>query len=46
MPMRSPVTRAWQDELTVDDLKWLYTAVTRAVDRLWLVNFRDECFDD
>ena len=36
----------WQDELTVDDLKWLYTAVTRAVDRLWLVNFRDECFDD
>lgn len=36
----------WQDDLTVDDLKWLYTAVTRAVDRLWLVNFRDECFDD
>ncbi|MGN1215272.1 MAG: ATP-dependent RecD-like DNA helicase [Candidatus Cryptobacteroides sp.] len=34
----------WQDELTVDDLKWLYTAITRAVEKLWLVNFRDECF--
>ena len=34
----------WQDELTVDDLKWLYTAVTRAVEQVYLVNFKDECF--
>lgn len=30
----------WGDELTLDDLKWLYTAVTRATKRLYLVNFR------
>jgi len=35
----------WQDELTLDDLKWLYTAVTRGVDQVWLVNFKDDCFD-
>ncbi|MCQ2162482.1 MAG: AAA family ATPase [Bacteroidales bacterium] len=35
----------WQDELTVDDLKWLYTAMTRAVEKVYLVNFRDESFD-
>lgn len=35
----------WQDELTVDDLKWLYTAVTRAVDKVYLVNFKDEYFE-
>jgi len=34
----------WQDELTVDDLKWLYTAVTRATEKVYLVNFRDELF--
>lgn len=34
----------WQDELTLDDLKWLYTALTRAVDKVYLVNFKDECF--
>ena len=34
----------WQDELTVDDLKWLYTAVTRAVSKVYLVNFKDEYF--
>lgn len=30
----------WQDELTMDDLKWLYTAITRAASRVYLVNFK------
>ncbi len=34
----------WQEELTVDDLKWLYTALTRATEKVYLVNFRDELF--
>lgn len=34
----------WQEELTVDDLKWLYTAITRATDKVYLVNFKDELF--
>ncbi len=34
----------WQDELTVDDLKWLYTALTRATEKVDLVNFKDELF--
>ena len=34
----------WQDELTVDDLKWLYTALTRAVEKVYLVNFKDGYF--
>lgn len=34
----------WQDELTVDDLKWLYTAITRATAKVYLVNFKDEYF--
>ena len=34
----------WQDELTVDDLKWLYTAFTRATEKVYLVNFKDELF--
>lgn len=29
----------WQDELTLDDLKWLYTALTRATKRVYLVNY-------
>ena len=29
----------WQDFITADDLKWLYTAFTRAVTKLYLVNF-------
>lgn len=36
----------WQDQLTVDDLKWLYTAVTRATEKVYLVNFKDELFAD
>ena len=34
----------WQDTLTTDDLKWLYTALTRAVKQVYLVNFKDELF--
>ena len=34
----------WQDEQTVDDLKWLYTALTRAVSKVYLVNFNDRFF--
>jgi len=29
----------WQDALSLDDLKWLYTALTRAQKRVYLVNF-------
>lgn len=36
----------WQDGLTVDDLKWLYTALTRAKAKVFLVNFKDELFAD
>lgn len=36
----------WQEELTVDDLKWLYTALTRATEKVYLVNFKDELFDN
>jgi len=32
----------WQD-LTVEDLKWLYTAVTRGVEKVFFINFKD-CF--
>lgn len=35
----------WMDELTTDDLKWLYTALTRAVEKVYLVNFKDDCFE-
>lgn len=34
----------WQDEQSVDDLKWLYTALTRAVEKVYLVNFKDRFF--
>ena len=34
----------WQEELTLDDLKWLYTAMTRASEKVYLVNFKDELF--
>ncbi len=36
----------WQDFLVEDDLKWLYTALTRAVEKVYLVNFQDRCFID
>lgn len=31
----------WEDEMTRDDLKWMYTALTRAKKKVYLVNFRD-----
>ena len=34
----------WQEELTVDDLKWLYTAMTRATGKVYPVNFKDDLF--
>ena len=34
----------WQDQLVEDDVKWLYTALTRAVSQVYLVNFRDSVF--
>lgn len=36
----------WQEELTLDDLKWLYTAVSRATEKVYLVNFKDDVFAD
>lgn len=30
----------WKDEVTLDDLKWLYTAMTRGVKRVYFVNFK------
>ena len=34
----------WQEFLVADDLKWLYTALTRAVEKVYLVNFPDALF--
>jgi len=34
----------WQEEQTLDDLKWLYTALTRAVEKVYLINFNDRFF--
>ena len=36
----------WEDELSRDDLKWMYTALTRAVHKVYLVNFPDSYFID
>ena len=35
----------WQDMLTLDDLKWLYTAITRGVEKVYVVNFKDDFFE-
>ncbi len=34
----------WEDEFSRDDLKWLYTALTRASKVVYLVNFKDSYF--
>ena len=34
----------WQPEQSADDVKWLYTALTRAVRKVYLVNFPDRFF--
>lgn len=36
----------WMEEQTIDDLKWLYTALTRAVEKVYFVNFKDSFFCD
>jgi exodeoxyribonuclease-5 len=33
-----------RQEISIDYLRWFYTAITRATDRLYLVNFSDEWF--
>jgi exodeoxyribonuclease-5 len=33
-----------RQEVTIDYLRWFYTAITRATDKLYLVNFPDEWF--
>jgi exodeoxyribonuclease-5 len=33
-------------EITIDYLRWFYTALTRATDQLYLVNFNEEWFKD
>ena len=35
----------WQEFLVRDDIKWLYTAFTRAIDKLYLINFNDCLFN-
>jgi len=34
-----------RSEITLDYLRWFYTALTRSTDRVYLVNFRDEWFE-
>ena len=31
----------WQEVLQDEDIKWLYTALTRAIEKVYLVNFRE-----
>jgi exodeoxyribonuclease-5 len=35
-----------EDNLDVDYLRWLYTAFTRAVEKLYLVNFSEKFFEE
>lgn len=35
-----------KDDVEKKDLRWLYTAVTRAQERLYFVNFKEEFFED
>ncbi len=34
----------WKEQITTDDLKWLYTAITRAVNKVYFVNFDKRFF--
>lgn len=34
----------YRDEISLEDLKWLYTAITRAVEKVYFVNFPDSFF--
>ncbi len=35
-----------QEMINIEYLRWLYTAITRATEKLYLVNFRDEYFGE
>ena len=35
-----------KETLEVEDLRWLYTALTRAQEQVYFVNFKDEFFED
>jgi exodeoxyribonuclease V len=35
-----------RNEITIDYLRWFYTAMTRSTDRVYLVNFSDDFFSD
>ena len=35
----------WQEPLDREQLRWLYTALTRATEKVYLVNFNDKCFE-
>ena len=35
----------WRDDISMDELKWLYTAITRGVEKVFLVNFKDKYFE-
>ena len=35
----------WQEPLAEEEVKWLYTALTRATEKVYLVNFRESCFN-
>lgn len=34
------------DGISVEYVRWLYTAITRAKDKLYLIGFKDECFEN
>lgn len=36
----------WMEEISVDDLKWIYTAITRATEKVYFVNFDNKFFKD
>ncbi len=35
----------WAEEVTIDELKWLYTAITRGMEKVYFVGFRDAYFE-
>ena len=35
----------WSEEISLDEKKWLYTAITRGVEKVYLVNFKDNFFN-